>query len=86
MPDPDALAAELERLERVHAAHWPAALRGDHSAAHVVLRTLDRRVALLGLDRPPIRTHDPTREAVEPPFGPSGPGPHGTVPDARTRS
>ena len=41
---------EGARLDRLQAAHWPAALRGDTKAAGVVLRILDRRARLFGLD------------------------------------
>ena len=43
---------ELARYDRLMAAHWPAALRGDIQASAMVLRIMERRAALLGLDAP----------------------------------
>lgn len=41
---------ELARLERLHSATWPAALRGNLGAASVVLKASERRSRLQGLD------------------------------------
>jgi hypothetical protein len=41
----------LDRLDPSHAANWPAAMSGDPKANAVVLRIIDKRVALLGLDK-----------------------------------
>lgn len=46
---------ELERLDTMLNALWPAILRGDRGsprAAEVALKIMDRRAALLGLDAP----------------------------------
>lgn len=43
---------EGARLDRLQAAHWPAALRGDVKAAAICLRILERRARLFGLDAP----------------------------------
>jgi ABC-type sugar transport system ATPase subunit len=43
---------EGSRLDRLHLAHWPAALRGDVKAATLVLRLMERRARLFGLDAP----------------------------------
>lgn len=40
------------RLDRLQRAHWPKALEGDAKAAQVVLRCMDRRARLFGLDAP----------------------------------
>lgn len=43
---------ELERLDRLQLALWPAATGGDVEAARAVLQIMDRRARLLGLDKP----------------------------------
>jgi hypothetical protein len=43
---------EGARLDRLQVAVWPAALRGEVKAATVVLRIMERRARLLGLDAP----------------------------------
>ena len=40
------------RLDRLQRAHWANALGGDVNAAKVVLRCMDRRARLFGLDAP----------------------------------
>ena len=42
---------ELARLDALQAAHWPQALAGSVRSADLVLRVIDRRVKLLGLDQ-----------------------------------
>ena len=42
---------ELARLDRLHMAHWPQALGGSVDATNQVLRIMDRRARLLGLDQ-----------------------------------
>lgn len=49
----DARALEVARLDRLHRALWPAALKGDTAAADRVLRVAERRSRLLGLDTLP---------------------------------
>jgi hypothetical protein len=46
-------AVEYERLERLNRAFWAPAVKGDASAAHVVLKASDRRGKLMGLDVAP---------------------------------
>jgi hypothetical protein len=48
----DALQRELDRLDALQFAYWPAALHGDHSAANIVLKCIARRCTVLGFDRP----------------------------------
>lgn len=43
---------ELARIDRLQAAHWPAALNGNHKSAAVVQRCIDTRIRLLGLEAP----------------------------------
>jgi hypothetical protein len=44
---------EMDRLDALQARYWDAALDGDRQAAALVLRVIDRRCRLLGLDREP---------------------------------
>lgn len=43
---------QVDRLEDLLLAHWPTALQGNARNANVVLKTLARQSALLGLDAP----------------------------------
>ena len=43
---------EGARLDRLQTAHWPAAVRGDVKASSFVLRVMERRARLFGLDAP----------------------------------
>ena len=47
---------ELARFDALQAAHWPQAVAGSVRSADLVLRVIDRRMKLLGLDPP--RVHD----------------------------
>ena len=51
-PTLDVLQLELLRLDRLQTAHWPQALGGNGEAADRVLKIMDRRARLLGLDPP----------------------------------
>jgi hypothetical protein len=41
---------ELARLDRMQAAHWTKALKGDYRSTEMILRIMRRRAQLLGLD------------------------------------
>jgi len=43
---------ELQRLDQVIASMWPGMAGGDPKAAAIVLRALERRATMLGLDAP----------------------------------
>ena len=43
---------EVARLDRLLAAHWGKATKGDVNATRMVLTIMDRRAKLLGLDAP----------------------------------
>ncbi len=43
---------ELERLDRMLLALWPQAQKGNHGAVDRILRIMERRARLLGLDAP----------------------------------
>lgn len=44
--------AEVDRLDRLQLAIWPKAMRGDNAAIMTIVRIIDRRAKLLGLDMP----------------------------------
>jgi hypothetical protein len=46
------VSQELERLERLHRAHWDKALAGDMEATDRIIKLMNRRAKLLGLDVP----------------------------------
>jgi hypothetical protein len=56
------LRQELDRLDALQLAYWPAAVNGDHNAANIVLKCIARRCTLLGFDRAddPIATTAPS--------------------------
>jgi hypothetical protein len=43
---------EVQRLDRMQAAAWAKAAKGDLKAIETVLKVIDRRCRLLGLDKP----------------------------------
>ncbi|MGW1071568.1 hypothetical protein [Streptomyces sp. NPDC002537] len=45
-------SVEVQRLDRLQAAAWALALQGDMRAIDTVVRIIDRRCRLLGLDAP----------------------------------
>lgn len=50
-PSADALReTQLARLERLHAAQWPRALRGEWRAVQAILKIAEREANLMGLD------------------------------------
>ena len=51
---------ELDRLDALQAAHWDRALDGDVRCAQVVLRCIEARTRLLGLDQPATATAEAT--------------------------
>jgi len=57
----DLLHLELDRLDELQANHWEAATQGGNvKAALLVLKIMERRAKLLGLDKP-IRTQVESR-------------------------
>ena len=50
---------ELARLDALQAAHWPQAVAGSVRSADLVLRVIDRRIKLLGLDQPRMEDDRP---------------------------
>jgi hypothetical protein len=51
-PADEVRRVELERCDKLLAAVWPMALRGDLQAVASVLRVMERRAKYLGLDAP----------------------------------
>ena len=43
---------EIDRLDRLQVAVWPSAMKGDTRAILTIIRLMERRAKLLGLDRP----------------------------------
>ena len=58
---------ELARLDALQAAHWPQAIAGSVRSADLVLRVIDRRTKLLGLDQPRIQDDRPQSLVVSAP-------------------
>lgn len=44
--------SEIDRLDRLQLAIWPRAMNGDNSSVVTILRIMERRAKLLGLDMP----------------------------------
>ncbi len=44
--------AEIDRLDRLQLAVWPKAMNGDNTSITTILRIMERRARLLGLDMP----------------------------------
>ena len=51
---------ELQRLDALQAAFWGNALAGDPKAATIVLKVIDMRIRLLGLEHAPKDTEPKT--------------------------
>jgi hypothetical protein len=62
---------ELARLDAIQAAHWPEAISGSVKAADLVLRVIDRRIRLLGLDQVGRQDEPPRTLVVNAPIGDS---------------
>jgi hypothetical protein len=43
---------EVDRLDRLQVAVWPSAMKGDTRAILTIIRLMERRAKLLGLDKP----------------------------------
>ena len=44
--------AELDRVDRLQLALWPKAMKGDNASINTIIRLMERRARLLGLDTP----------------------------------
>lgn len=44
--------AEIDRLDRLQLAVWPKAMNGDNTSIATIIRIMERRARLLGLDMP----------------------------------
>ena len=56
-PSDDVRKLELESLDRLQFALWQQATQGNHGAVDRVLRVMERRAKLLGLDAPSKTEH-----------------------------
>ena len=43
---------ELDRIDRLQLALWPKAMKGDNASINTIVRLMERRARLLGLDKP----------------------------------
>lgn len=43
---------ELEKLDTVEMGMWPGASKGNHNAANAILKAMERRAKMLGIDTP----------------------------------
>ena len=43
---------ELDRVDRLQLALWPKAMKGDNASINTIVRLMERRARLLGLDTP----------------------------------
>jgi hypothetical protein len=43
---------ELDRLDRMQVALWPRAMKGDDKAINTIIRLMERRASLIGIDAP----------------------------------
>ena len=43
---------EIDRIDRLQVAVWPSAMKGDTRAVLTIIRLMERRAKLLGLDKP----------------------------------
>jgi AraC-like DNA-binding protein len=43
---------ELDRIDRLQLALWPKAMKGDNASINTIIRLMERRARLLGLDTP----------------------------------
>src|SRR5262245_7146320 len=57
-PNAEMRALELARLDALHEALWEKALGGDLPAVDRVLKVMERRSKMLGLDAPPAKPTD----------------------------
>lgn len=51
-PAAEVRALELDRLDHMLMAHWPAVIKGHIRATELALKIMERRAAYLGLDAP----------------------------------
>jgi orotate phosphoribosyltransferase-like protein len=57
---------ELARLDALQAALWDQAMTGDTRSADAILRIIDRRIRLLGLDQATVKGDFPRTVVVDP--------------------
>lgn len=65
---------EVARLDSLQAALWEQAIAGDVKAAQTVLRLIDRRITLLGLDEPASAQSGSRATVVDPAYWHNGAG------------
>lgn len=60
----EALTMEMDRLDQLMAAYWPTAMAGEVKHAELVLKTIQTRAKLLGLEELHIKTGTTTKTIV----------------------
>lgn len=55
---------EVARLDRLQMAHWERAIQGHGASTDTVLKIIDKRIKLLGLDAPERHQVDITNETT----------------------
>ena len=63
-PCQELIVLEAERLDKMQTALWAKAIRGDYGAVDRILRIMERRAELLGLDAPEKQEVSGTLEIV----------------------
>lgn len=61
-------ALELDRLDALQTAVWDRAVAGDIKAIDIVLKVMDRRIRLLGLEQAATSGESTDRSLVDPAF------------------
>jgi hypothetical protein len=60
----EALLMEMDRLDKLMAAYWPTAMAGEVKHAELILKTIQTRARLLGLEELHIKTAGTTKTVV----------------------
>jgi preprotein translocase subunit SecD len=60
----EVLNMELSRLDELQSAYWDAAVRGDDKAAMIVLKIIQQRSRLFGIDDPNKQEHGSTQTTI----------------------
>lgn len=60
----ETLQLEVERLDQMLLAYWPAVMKGHVRSGEIVVRLMERRAKLLGLDAPTLSKVEVVTESV----------------------
>jgi hypothetical protein len=64
-PNAEMKALELSRLDALHATLWPLARTGELGAVDRVLKVMERRAKILGLDAPPAKAEGDLDDQIQ---------------------